>query len=183
MTACRQWKDRLLDYVLGVLCASVVSEVESHLKACPNCSATLLDLRHRRDQLDAALAELVRGAEPSPAMRARVLAAVEAGPAPALWRPAWAGVLAAVAVILWVGFSLPLPRLRDWAAAPSGRAFRASPPSNSVSLSTWRSPTESLLRSPTDELLKAPPRLGEFYFPLQPAPPRTDTKKGGNNES
>lgn len=170
--ACRAWNDRLLDYALCALSASVVSQVETHLKTCPNCTAALADLRARRAQLDTALAQLVAGAEPSPALRARVLAAVEVRPPTTPWGSAWVGVLAAGATVLVLGFTLP-PLAERWIpAAPQA-----------VSISDWRSPTESLLRSPAANLLEAPPRLGEFYFPLVPAPPRTGARKGGNDES
>lgn len=175
--ACPQEKDRLLDVALGVAPSPQFAE---HLQSCAACAAALADWRARRQQLDTALAQLVAGAEPSPALRARVLvltkeglAAVEAGPAPGQWRTSWVGVLAATAVVLLVGFSLP----------PLAERQGASLPSNSLSISTWRSPTESLLRSPADELLSSPPRLGELYFPLEPAPPRTGARKGGNDES
>lgn len=159
MTACRQWKDGLLDVALG---ASATPQLEEHLRGCAACAATLAEGRARRQQLDAALGQLVRGAEPSPAFRARVLAAIETSPASAVGQPAWAGVLAAVAVVVLTG--VVLPRLGERQEPASGAASIAM-------LSAWRSPTESLLHSPGDDFLRSTPRLGELYFPLEPIPP------------
>lgn len=173
MTACRNQKDRLLDYALGV---SAVKELEHHLKGCPGCSAALNEWRGRREQLDAALLQLVRGAEPAPGFHARVLAALEAPAAPVAGLPAWAGALAAVAVIVLAAVLLPSLGER-WSGL--------TPPSQTsvAALSEWRSPTESLLRSPADELLGATPRLGEFYFPLESLPLGRGEENGGNDES
>lgn len=170
MTACRDWKESLLDLALG---EPPAPGLEKHLAVCPACSAALADLRARSRQLDAALPQLVRGAEPSPALRPRVLAAVEAEAAPTLARPAWAGILVALAVFLLAIVSLP--RLADRRTRPG------VPPK--VTLSEWRSPTEALLRSPGDELLRSTPRLGETYFPLETPPAGAKKNKGGNNES
>jgi len=162
MTACREWKDRLLDVALG---APVEAKLEAHLGACPACAAAFANWRARRERLDAALHQLVRGAEPSPAFRARVLAASETVPAAGPAQPAWVGALAAVAVVLLAGMLLDQP---------------ASPPRRVTSLSEWRSPTDWLLRTPGDELLRSTPRVGDFYFSLQPA--EAGSSKGGNNE-
>lgn len=171
MTACRRWKDRLLDYALEALPASPARELEAHLRGCPDCACAWEDLRARRRQMDAALAQLVRGTEPSPAFRARVLAAAEASPAAPALRPVWGPALAALAVLVLVAAFLP------------SLAERAAAPRQSVSLSDWRSPTQSLLRPPGGDWLSAAPRLGQFYFPLAPAPPDSANGKGGNDES
>jgi len=165
MTACKKQEDRLLDYALGALPAAAAGEMETHLAACAGCAAALVEWRGRRERLDAALGTLVRGAEPPPAFRARVVAAAETAAAKRWTQPAWAGALAAVAVVALAGALLERP-----AVAPR-------PP---VSLSEWRSPTDWLLRTPGDALLRTTPRLGEFYFPLPPA--EAESNKGGNNE-
>lgn len=177
MTACRDWNERLLDYALGGLGASAVSQVDEHLKGCPACAAALHHWRARRGQLDAALCQLVRGAEPSPSFRARVLAGVEARSALGAAGPAWAGVLAGVAVMVLV--AAWLPSLGERGAGLTSPELISS----AATISAWRSPTQSLLRSPADELLRSTPRLGEFYFPLQPVPAGMGQENGGNDES
>lgn len=171
MTACRNWSDRLLDYALGALEASSVRDVEAHLNTCPACTAALVDLRARRDQMDTALLQLAQGAEPAPDFRARVLAAAESAAARGARRPAWVGAVAAGAVVLLA--AVLLPWLGEQPPTPTGVA----------TLSEWRSPTASLLRAPGRELLEAPPRLGELYFVIESPPAVTGEDKGGNNES
>lgn len=168
MTACREWNDRLLDYALG----SAAAEVEAHVKACSACAAALAELCAANRQLDSALSTWVAGAAPSPAFRARVLAAAESSPARGLAPPAWAGAFAAVAVVILVGALVPR-------FTPPG----TDPVRSGASLSNWRSPTESLLRPPAQDSFLSAPRLGEFYFPLKPAPAGADSKTGGKNES
>lgn len=166
MTACRKWNDFLLDHALGVPPAR---ELMAHLESCAACAARLAALARSREQLDAALAGLVAGTEPSPAFRARVLAAIEAEPAVS-GQPAWVGALAAVAVVLLAAAWLP---------------SRMAPehPRAAVSISEWRSPTESLLRTPGEEFWRSTPRLGESYFPMEISPSETNQKNGGNHES
>lgn len=160
MNACREWKDRLLDVALG----APAKELEVHLAVCPACAAALADFRAQRQRLDAAVHQLVGAAEPSPALRARVLAAVESVPAAGQAQPASVGALAAVAVIVLAGLLLDQP---------------ATAPRPLTSLSDWRSPTDWLLETPGDALLRSTPRVGDFYFPLEPE----KDSKGGNNES
>lgn len=164
MTACRDQKDRLLDLALGALSASAVSELEQHLIACPACAAALAELRVQREQMEAGLRQLIRGAEPTAVFRARVLAATETSAVSWLARPAWVGVLAAALVFVLAAVLLPGLGER-WPSLTRSRSASLAP------LSEWRSPTESLLRSPGDELLWSTPRLGQFYFPLQSALP------------
>ncbi|MGH9788844.1 MAG: anti-sigma factor family protein [Candidatus Acidiferrales bacterium] len=173
MSACRDWNDRLLDYVLGAHPASAAAELEAHLKVCPACAAALPELRARAAQLDSALSSWVAGAAPSSGFRAHVLATTDSSPAPSLALPAWAGAFAAVAIVLLVG--VVLPRLNNFGAG--------SEPLTAPSLSNWRSPTESLMRPPAQDYFRAAPRLGEFYFPLEPSPKETGSENGGSNES
>lgn len=171
MTACREWKDRLLETALGapvhgepVQGEPADARLAAHLRACAGCAAALEELAARRAQMDAAVRQLVGGAEPSPAFRARVLAAAETLPVTGAGQPAWLGALAAVAVMVLAGVLLQPP-----APAP-----RPAP-----SLSEWRSPTDWLLRTPGDELLRSTPRVGDFYFPLES---EKDSSQGGKNE-
>lgn len=173
MNPCRNWKDRLLDHTLGALPPSAVKEVEAHLEKCSACAAAMVELRHRGRQLDSVLAGWVAGAEPPPDFRPRVLSVVETRRGLSLTPPAWAGALAAV-VVVFLGGAL-LQRMGD---AGAGSTLGPTP-----SLSTWRSPTETLLHSPDGEFLRSAPRLGESYYPLAPAPAAAGSKHGGNNES
>lgn len=155
MNACNTWKNRLLDYALG---DTERPEVESHSKICPDCSAALETLHQQQEQIDAGLRHLVRAGQPSPGFRARVLAASETRPA---WgHVGWAGAVAALAVlvlaVLFLNPSRPKPDPAMLAAED---------------LSRWHSPTEMLLISPADEWLDSTPRLGEYYFSLEPASP------------
>ncbi|MFQ5778849.1 MAG: anti-sigma factor family protein [Terriglobia bacterium] len=175
MTACRDWNDRLLDYTLGVLDALVVRDLEAHLSACPACAAALVDLRACRAQMDAAIHQLIQGAEPAADFRARVLAAVESPAVSVAGRPAWVGATAAVAVVLLA--AVLLSWLGEQPAGPVQESAIAV-----ASLSEWRSPTESLLRTPGDEVLRSVPRLGEFYFPLEFPLATAGEENGGNDD-
>lgn len=176
MNACPHWNDHLLDSALGALHSSAVDQLEDHLQQCKVCSAALVELRLRRERLDTALKQFIRGPEPSPAFRTRVLAAVEASSVRTAARPAWVGTLAAVAVVVLAGVFLPSLAER-WASVE-----QSAPPAV-VALSQWRSPTDSLLRSSADELLQSGPRLGEFYFSLDSLPSGMSDENGGNDES
>ncbi|MCH6554323.1 MAG: hypothetical protein IH793_09235 [Acidobacteria bacterium] len=169
MIGCGEWKDQLLGFALD---ASAARGLEQHLQACSACSAAMVELRARRERMDASLRLLVQGVEPSAEFRARVLAAVEAQPRHVgLW-PAWAGALAAVAaLVLFAVLVGPLGPQSD----PALMAAQE--------LSRWQSPTETLLRSPAEELLQSAPPLGQFYFSLDPIPQGMGTEKGENNES
>ena len=169
MIGCGEWKEQLLDFALD---ASAARGLEQHLQACPTCAAALVELRARQEQVDAGLRQLVQGAEPPTDFRARVLAAVEAQPRHVgLW-PVWAGALAAVAVLVLI-------------AVLVGSLGPQPDPALMIAqeLSRWQSPTQSLLRSPAEELLQSAPRLGQFYFSLEPIPQGMGTEKGENNES
>lgn len=163
MTACPEWKDRLLDFTLGI---PACIELQEHLSGCTNCSQALSELRAGCKQMDWALQRLVQDAEPSPAFRARFLASLEARPA--VWKrwPLRAAGLAAVAALV---ASLLVP----WVIRVAGPQ---EPSLGSIStLLQWRSPTQALLSSPADELLKAGPKLGGFYFRIDTlSPPRSD---------
>ena len=155
MNACKIWEDRLLDYALG---DTERPGVESHSKICPDCSAALDRLHERQEQIETGLRQLVGGAQLSPGFRARVLAVSETRPG---WgHVGWAGAVAALAVlvlaVLFLNPSRPKPDPAMLAAED---------------LSHWHSPTEMLLISPADEWLDSTPRLGDYYFSLEPASP------------
>lgn len=175
MNACRQWKDSLLDFVLGALTGTEARAVEQHLTDCPRCAATLKGLRARAEVLDAAVHQLVREADPSPSLEARLWERLAAHAERATWLQTWLRPLVAAGALM-----LAVVLLRG----PQTRAPETSPPARQpgATLSGWRSPTESLLRAPGGELLESTPRLGEFYLPLKLAPKGTKQSKGGSKD-
>ncbi len=168
MTTCRRWRSRLLDAALE---AGHPAALDSHLRTCSACAAALAELRSRREQLDAALAQLVC-ATPAPDFRARVLAGGARVSTPAV--PGWTGAVAGALAVVLAALLLP-------AQAERRAALAAPRPAPISALSTWRSPTENLLRSPAERLLRQTPRLGEFYFSLDTLTPPPSANSGGND--
>ncbi len=169
MNGCKNWKDDLLECALG---APPSSDLAKHLGECAACSAALAALRARSAEMDSAVGALVRGAEPSPEFHPRVMAAVEARRAETLAWPARrrllagaAMVAAAILLLLTLTGRLPNP----------GR--RGTTPIAPTTLSRWRSPTERLLVSSGSDLMKSSPRIGDFYFPITPAPRGADDER------
>ena len=179
MKACREWKDRLPDLALGALQPPDARAVEAHLAGCAACAAALSELRGRAEEIDAAVHQLVQGVQPSLGFRARVLASLETHSASGAWRPwrfAMLGLVSALVVVVAV-FLRPSLGKRE----PSLRQPTAKP---LTALSAWRSPTDSLLHSSGEELLRVTPRLGDFYFSLEPDQDDKSKDYGGNkNES
>ncbi len=173
MNACREWKDSLLDFVLGALTGAEARAVEQHLTDCPRCAAALKGLRARAEALDAAVHQLVREASPSPSLEARLQERVVADAGRVTWSRTWLRPLVTAGALMLAGVLFRAPQTR----APE-TTFPAGQPG--TTLSGWRSPTENLLRAPGGELLESTPRLGEFYFPLKLAPKDTKQSKGGS---
>jgi anti-sigma-K factor RskA len=176
MNACREWKGQLLEYAtLGVSADEAAAgkerdaeakRLEAHIKGCAGCAAALAELRARAARIDTAIPSLAQGAELREGFEARVFARIAAGEASGNaaslrtyswggWRTrlAAAGVVCAVviAAVVW-------PQVKKWWHIGEEPA---------MSISTWRSPTESLLRTPGMELLRSAPKVGEVYFSLQ----------------
>jgi len=173
MSACREWKARLLDFALGALKGSEARAVEAHAHGCAACAGALTELRARSEGIDAAVRHLVAQAELSPEFRARVQSQVEAHPARAAWRPARVGMFVAlVASVLILAAVLRLS-LGKWWTTPEHPN-----PTPVTELSTWRSPTDALLRSSAEELLHSKPQLGQFFFRLEAARKDRGERKG-----
>lgn len=68
------WKDELPSYLLGALSPGERADLEHHLGGCAECQAELLWLEPAKNKL----VELVEQVEPSPGMKNRVMAAIEA---------------------------------------------------------------------------------------------------------
>jgi anti-sigma factor RsiW len=148
MIACNEWKDTLIDHALG---RPADAALEAHLAACPSCAEALQAWRERAAQLDPAIRQIT-ASEPGPFGPERILACVARAPQrPSYRRLAWA--LPLIILMALTIYRLTPKRSRD--SLPL------------TALSTWRSPTQSLLRSPTDPLLKDVPHFGEGLFQMK----------------
>lgn len=134
---CPESRSALLDCALGL---APPPPLAGHLAGCAECRAELERLRTRAAAIDA---ELVRGAAPPPALEERILERVA-------HRRRWPALAAAAAV----------------AAALLLFAILTRPaPQPQLTLSSWQSPTRSLLTPPL-KAAAGPPRLGETLFPI-----------------
>ncbi|HEX2711378.1 MAG TPA: zf-HC2 domain-containing protein, partial [Candidatus Acidoferrales bacterium] len=150
MKACREWKDRLSDLALGALESHDARAVEAHLAGCTACAIALRELRARADEIDAAVHQLVQGVQPSLGFRTRVLANLEARSGLSAW-PRWGfamlGLVSALVVVVAVFFHPSLSKKEPTPRQPIAEPLAA--------LSTWRSPTDSLMHFSGEELLKS----------------------------
>lgn len=174
MNPCPQWRDSLHDFALDALPHSAARAVEDHLRECVPCAASASDLKLRRRQMDAGLAQLFSTAEAPAGFRARILAAAEASRPASAWQPAWSAALAGVALLIVAAALFQMPGWRSEPANPP------QPPT--VSLTDWRAPTDGLLPPRLSELLNSGPRLGEFYFPLDSISTSLSRDIGGNDD-
>ena len=150
MNACPKWRDELIGHALG---RPPSAALEAHLAACAGCSQALEAWRQKAARMDAGVQQLT-AAEPRAHGPERVLTQIQQlSPS----RPFY-GRVALAALILTVSLVVVL--------------YRPAPPKKVpfplMALSTWRSPTESLLHSPADSLLKSVPHLGEKLFEANP---------------
>ena len=142
----------LVDHALGQPADAALG---AHLTACPNCSQALRAWRQKAAQMDAAVQELA-AAEPRAYGPERILAQIERFP---LRRPFY-GRIAMATLMLAICLVAVLYRQTR---PPKSVPFPA------VALSTWRSPTESLLHSAADPLLTSVPHLGKGFFETKSA--------------
>jgi anti-sigma factor RsiW len=151
MNACPKWEEELIDHALG---RPPGAALEAHLAACADCSEALQTWRQKAAQMDAGVQQLT-AAEPPAYGPQRVLTQIrQLSPGKPFY-----GRVAVAALILTVSLIVVLYR----PARPKKVPFPV------MALSTWRSPTESLLHSPADPLLKSVPRLGEKFLETKPA--------------
>jgi anti-sigma factor RsiW len=165
MSACREWKDDILQFVLGNGAngserSEEARRLESHLKGCAECTSFFAEVRTRTIRVDAALPKLADAPEMSEGFEARVFARIanEKTTSRKTWWSGWgmrvatAGVVCALVVgaVTW----------------PQMKKIWESRPLTEVSITTWQSPTESLLRTPGQELLEHGPKVGDVYFPV-----------------
>ena len=153
MTACPQRREELIEHALGQPAGAAL---EAHLAICAGCSEALQAWRQKAAQMDASVQQLT-AAEPRTQAPERVMAQIQqlSPGRPLYGRMALAALTIAASLILVL--------------------YRPGPPKKVpvtiTALSTWRSPTESLLHSTADPLLKSVPRLGDKFF---------ETKAGGD---
>jgi anti-sigma factor RsiW len=151
MNACPKWREELIDYALGQPAGAALEE---HLASCTGCSEALQAWRQKTAQVDASIQQLT-AVEPRAHGPERVLAHIQQlSPGKPFF-----GRVALAALILTVSLVVVLYRLTP----PRKVSFPV------VALSTWRSPTESLLHSAADPLLKSVPQFGEKFFEMKPA--------------
>ncbi len=149
MKGCSSWMDAIADCALGNV---PEPDFAAHLASCPRCEAALKESRATAARLDESLQ---RGAAVEPPLHGpeRVMARIqEQADTVGWWRwatsvSAMAGLL--IAIVMWVR--------------------RPAPEVDVSALSTWRSPTQSLLRPPVAAAWITTPRLGEGFFKIQPS--------------
>ena len=168
---CAKFKDLLLEAALS---GTTPDALAQHVQLCTACGQELAALRERRHRMDALLPQLSRGAEPSPAFRARVLAATaQFEPAPFRWPGVWAlaGAAAALAVLV-TGFALH--------RSPVGTAPEAELAA-AQKLAQWRAPSDVLLQTPGQEMLRLTPVLGDSYLKISPRKGKVDHENENRN--
>ena len=134
MAACTEYRERLLDHVMG---APPAAELAAHLKSCPACASESKRRQVLGTELDAELRRLA-----NPDAPAYLAARIASHQRPA---PAWgarvaiaATLLAVIAVGAWLVNARRESQTAEAAAAISG----------------WRSPTASLLLPPSQPIYK-----------------------------
>jgi hypothetical protein len=155
--ACAQWNDQLLEDALG---GAPGSELRAHLARCAECAAKLDILRARNQRLESFLPQLARAAEPSPDLRARILAVAENSATrrpTSLWRM-WVPIAAASVLVIALATALGWKRQ----AGPSAAELRGA-----QALAEWRAPSDIFLQLPKQDFLNTVPRLGESYMEMQ----------------
>jgi hypothetical protein len=169
MNACKEWKNELLELAASERSAET-PRLEAHIKGCTGCAAALTELRAQATRLDAALPGIADGAKLRGGFEARVFARIAAGETSgsavrvrgfslgSAWWSGWQMRLAAAGVVCAVVVSAVV-----WPTVK--RHWHIGEPE--ISITQWRSPTDSLLETPGQDLLRSTPKLGEVYFSLE----------------
>ena len=157
MKSCEQWLPELTEQALG---AAPSVALAKHLQECSACSAAFLKLKTRANQIDSTLQQLV-SAEPSADATHRILAQLPQRLRPDAWWSSRKVAVFAFAVLLIAAVSLSAVWQQRKQRADTERTLSAA-----ASLSNWKSPTQDLLHSSYDALEAAPPRLGDYFYPL-----------------
>jgi hypothetical protein len=134
--ACERYRKALSELAAG---ASAPGELDAHIAGCAGCRAELAALRRALEAVDADLGEIA-GAEPAPALAARIRQAAAEAEIGSAWRPAFllpslaAAVLAAVTLVLFRGHESPkAPVARLTPRAPLASEAPLPPPAVSAS--------------------------------------------------
>ena len=156
---CSKRKDQLLD---AALAGAASGELAEHLRTCAACSREFAALLAKREQLDSLLPFVAHGAEPSPALHARILAATAEAPHASPQGDPWrflrlSAAMAVVAAILVVSVA---SYFRTTRIAPDNELTAAK------RLAEWQAPSDVLLQTPGRELLSKTPQLGDSYLHL-----------------
>lgn len=185
MSACREWKNEMLELAAGESDVTRESGAESprleaHIKGCAGCASAMTELRAQAARLDAALPRVADGAELRDGFETRVFARIAAGETQgsaahvggnswgAPWWSGWRIRLAAAGVVCTVVVATVVwPQVKKY--------WHIGEPV--VSITEWRSPTDSLLQTPGQELLRSTPKLGQVYFRVEEKTSRTESKK------
>jgi anti-sigma factor RsiW len=160
-----RWREELADHALG---QPVSPALREHLAACSDCRATLQKWQQRMERIDDGVRQFAVS-EPSPHADSRVIAALRERPQASSWLHSWGrrtallGALGAVAIFLAYAWTIHEQR---------SEAVKALAAANSIS--TWRSPTASLLHSPNGDWLDATPRLGNYFYSLNSKTPQKE---------
>jgi hypothetical protein len=165
---CTHWKDRLLE---AALLPAQDLDLQRHLASCEGCTRELESLKARRKKMDALLPLIMRGAQPSEHLGARI---VEAGLAATRrkqsHRRVWDLALLTVLLAVCVAGGLLINRERFMQRhQPASRQELET----AEKLTQWRAPSDALLKFPGSQILRDSPRLGETYMAI-PLPINTE---------
>ena len=154
----------MIDCALG---QSPGAALQAHLATCAGCSEALAALRQQAAQMDTGIQQLT-AIEPLAQGPERVLAQIQQrGPGKLFDGKPFYGRIALAALVLTASLVVVLYRPpAPEKAVPFPVALSSLSALSAVS--TWRSPTESLLHSAADPLLKRVPQLGEKFFETKP---------------
>lgn len=111
MTPCENCKDRLLDYVFGLLEGSELEKTHEHLSVCSQCQAALAKAKSQQSLMGRAAKAVTTVAEfalPSPESTAPTIPMTIPVTAPqrSMWRRTWQAWSAAAAVLVAAGLSI-----------------------------------------------------------------------------
>jgi anti-sigma factor RsiW len=162
-----RWSEELADHALG---APANAALKDHLATCAVCNATLQKWKTRMGQVDAGIRQLAAD-EPPAHTQSRVMAEVRArGERSRV--AGWGWRMAAVCGVVLVVATFVLRWKVQEARKETAQMLAAA-----SAIGGWKSPTDDLLRSASDHWLHAPPRLGEYFYPLDTQVPKKEKRK------
>jgi hypothetical protein len=125
MSACRRYRERLIDDLDGTLAAPDAGRLRDHLDRCPACAKAREDLRRSRDRVRS-----LPPVEPPPWLEDRILVRIHTGQAPRRKpAPRWLRPALPAAALLLFGFTGYLVLRRPGGpTAPAEAKAEAGPP-------------------------------------------------------